>query len=69
MGVADRMIRTTLAGVFLALYGSGKVLGGSGRLLIGLSGIFLITSFLGTCPVYQVLDISTIEKIEIIGDL
>lgn len=59
MGTADRLIRPTLAAGFIAAYASGKVRGVAGTILLTLAGIFILTSFTGSCPLYSALDINS----------
>lgn len=59
MGKADRIIRTLLAVAFATLYFT-NVLGGTlGLVLVIVSGVFLLTSFLSFCPLYTLLGIKT----------
>jgi hypothetical protein len=62
MGIADRLIRPSLAIAFVGLYMADKVTGTTGKLLLALSGMFLITSAFGSCPVYQALGVDTITE-------
>ena len=62
MGLADRIIRSALAAGFVGLFASGKVSGTAGKILLGLSGMFVLTSLFGSCPVYQVLGVDTITE-------
>jgi hypothetical protein len=62
MGMVDRLIRPSLAVAFVGLYMADKVTGTTGKLLLGLSGMFLITSVFGSCPVYQALGINTLSE-------
>ena len=59
MGSADRVIRILLAGLFAYLYFSGIVTGSVGIILLVLGGVFLATSFIGSCPLYSVVGINT----------
>ncbi len=62
MGIADRIIRPSLAAGFIGLYATDKVKGTAGKVLLGLSGIFLITSLFGSCPVYQAAGVNTLSE-------
>ncbi len=62
MGKADRLIRPTLAIGFVGLYMAKKVTGTAGKVLLGLSGMFLITSLFGSCPVYQAAGVNTLSE-------
>ena len=67
MGMADRIIRSALAAGFLGLFATGKVSGTAGKILLGLSGIFVATSAVGSCPAYQALGVSTISDAEAVS--
>ena len=59
MGTVDRVLRIVLALVFAGLYATGMVQGTVGIVLLVLGGVFVLTSLLGTCPIYSVLGLST----------
>lgn len=59
MGKADRIIRPSLAVVFIILFASGLVTGTWGIVLLILAGIFLLTSAVGYCPLYHALGINS----------
>lgn len=59
MGTIDRSIRLILAAVFVILYLTGVVPGVVGIILIVVACIFTITSFIGFCPLYTILRVST----------
>ena len=59
MGKADRIIRPLLAIAFIALYFTGTVTGTLGIVLLVLAGIFLLTSAVGSCPLYSLFGIRT----------
>ncbi len=60
MGLADRIIRPTLAAAIVTAYASSKVKGATGIGLLALATVFTITSTVGWCPLYQALGIDTI---------
>jgi hypothetical protein len=62
MGLADRIIRVIIAATFIALYFMGTVTGTPGLVLMALSVIFVLTSLVGTCPLYLPLGLSTLRK-------
>ncbi len=64
LGSLDKIIRIIIAFVFIALYLSGYVPGILGIILIALSVIFLATSFIGTCPLYLPVGLSTLRKLK-----
>ena len=59
MGSPDRIIRILAAIVFAVLYFTGTVTGTWGIVLLVLGIIFLLTSFVGFCPLYAVLGMNT----------
>ncbi len=59
MGNADRIIRFLIAGIVVTLYLNGLISGIIGIVLLILSGIFVLTSFIGFCPLYTPFGIST----------
>jgi len=59
MGSPDRIIRTFAAIVFAVLYFTGTVTGTWGIILLVLGGVFVLTSFVGFCPLYAVLGMNT----------
>jgi hypothetical protein len=67
MGLADRIIRPTLAAVMVAAYASGKVKGIAGVGLLALAAMFTVTSTFGSCPVYQALGVNTITVAEAVS--
>lgn len=64
MGTIDRSIRTILAIVVAILYFTGNISGMTAIVLGIIAIIFLITSFVGFCPLYTLLGISTLKKEE-----
>jgi len=62
MGMADRLIRITLAFIIAILYFT-DVVNGTAALILGiLAAVFVLTSFISFCPLYVVLDINTCPK-------
>ncbi len=59
MGSIDRVIRLALAVVITVLYLTGIIPGIFGIILIVIALIFAATSFIGFCPLYTLLKIST----------
>ncbi|MFA6059066.1 MAG: DUF2892 domain-containing protein [Taibaiella sp.] len=62
MGVIDRVVRMLIAVVIGILYFTDQVSGIAGILLLILAGIFILTSFMGSCPLYLPFGISTKKK-------
>lgn len=62
MGLIDRIIRIVLA-ITVTVLIILKVLTGIPAIILGiLAGIFLLTSIIGTCPLYLPFKISTKKK-------
>ena len=59
VGTIDKVIRIAVAIVFAVLYFTGTVSGTLGIILLVLGGVFLLTSLMGTCPLYSMVGIST----------
>lgn len=59
MGNADRIVRLFLAVVFAFLYFSGVLTGTLGLILLILGGVFVLTSLMGSCPLYGVFGFNT----------
>lgn len=64
MGTTDRIIRTFLALLVLVFYLAG-VISSLAAIILGIFAlIFLVTSFTGVCPLYKLINISTLKKQE-----
>ncbi len=62
MGAADRVIRLILAAVIAVLYARGEISGTAAIILGIIAVIFVLTSLVGFCPLYTLLNISTKPK-------
>lgn len=62
MGSADRLIRIVIAAVIATLYLTNVISGTLGIVLLVLAIVFLLTSFVGFCPLYKPLGINTCPK-------
>lgn len=62
MGTIDRVIRTLLALTVIVLYFTGMISGVAALILGVFAFIFLLTSFIGFCPLYVPLRLSTRKK-------
>lgn len=62
MGTIDRVVRILLAVVVAILYFTGAISGVAAIILGILALIFIVTSFVGFCPLYTLLKISTTHK-------
>jgi hypothetical protein len=59
MGSADRWIRFFLAAMAVILYFTHVITGTVGLIVIVIAGVFLLTSFVGLCPLYSLFGINT----------
>ncbi len=59
MGNADRTIRLIIAAVIAVLFFTNVITGTLGIVLLVLAGVFLLTSFIGFCPLYAPFGLST----------
>ena len=62
MGLADRVIRILVAVVIAVLYFTGIIQGTFAAILGAVGGVFLITSFIGVCPIYLPFGFSTLRR-------
>lgn len=62
MGMIDRVVRIVLAVVVAILYFTGTISGVWAIILGILAAIFLITGFVGFCPLYAPFSFSTLKK-------
>jgi len=62
MGIIDRVIRIVVALIFIGLYFANVITGTLAIVLLVLAGVFALTSFVGFCPLYWPLGISTWGK-------
>lgn len=59
MGSADRIIRTVAALTVAVLYFAGIISGTVAIILGVLAAVFILTSLIGTCPLYLPVGLST----------
>ncbi|MEO8947136.1 MAG: DUF2892 domain-containing protein [Mucilaginibacter sp.] len=59
MGTIDRLVRILAAIIIAVLYYTGVLSGTISIILLVLSGIFILTSFISFCPLYYPFGIST----------
>ncbi|KJS04233.1 MAG: membrane protein [Flavobacteriales bacterium BRH_c54] len=62
MGTADRIIRLITAAIIVTLYFTEMITGNVAIVLLVLSGIFVLTSFISFCPLYTLFGIKTCPK-------
>jgi hypothetical protein len=59
MGMVDRLLRVVVAIVVGVLYYTGQISGTAAIVLGILAIVFLLTSGIGYCPLYRVINLST----------
>lgn len=59
MGGLDRIIRLVIATVIGILFYTGTVEGTLAYVLLGLAGVFVLTSFISFCPLYSLVGLNT----------
>ena len=62
MGLADKAIRILVAVVIAVLYFTHQISGTTATILGVLAVVFMLTSLMGTCPLYLPFGISTKKK-------
>ena len=62
MGTADKIIRLIIAVIIVTLYFAEMITGTVAIVLLVLSGIFVLTSFISFCPLYTLFGIKTCPK-------
>lgn len=62
MGSIDKVIRILVAILIGVLYFTGQLSGTIAIILLVVAGIFILTSFVGFCPLYAPFNISTKKK-------
>ncbi|MFI5131126.1 MAG: DUF2892 domain-containing protein [Chitinophagales bacterium] len=59
MGTADKVVRILAAIVVAVLFLTHQISGTAAIILLVFAGIFILTSFMGFCPLYWPFGIST----------
>ncbi len=62
MGAADKTLRVIAALIIAILFFTNVIPGTLGIVLMVFAGIFILTSLIGTCPLYSMFGISTEKK-------
>lgn len=62
MGTVDRVVRLLIAAVIAVLYFAGQITGLAALILGVLAVVFVLTSAVGSCPLYYPLNLSTRRK-------
>ena len=67
LGSNDKIIRILIAFVFGALYSSNMVVGIGAIIIIIMGAFLLLTSIIGYCPIYSLLDFNTTTNKDLIN--
>jgi len=59
MGNADRIVRVLIAAVIAVLYYTNIITGTLAYILLAVAGIFVLTSLIGSCPLYSLFGINS----------
>ena len=59
MGAMDKIIRLVVAAIVVVLYFTGQISGIAAIILGLIAVVFLITSLMGSCPLYMPFGLST----------
>lgn len=59
MGTVDRVARLVIAALAAYLYYNKIITGTIGVVLLILAGVFVLTSFIGFCPLYRLFGANT----------
>lgn len=62
MGTTDKIIRIVIAVLFAILFFTKTVTGVAGIILLVLAAVFVLTSLIGSCPLYLPFGINTCKK-------
>jgi K+-transporting ATPase A subunit len=62
IGKLDKIVRVLIAVLFTVLFLNQVITGVMGVILVILAGVFLLTSVVGTCPLYLPFKINTNHK-------
>jgi hypothetical protein len=64
MGSTDKVVRILVAVIIAGLYYTDYISGTVAIVLLIIAGVFIITSFISTCPLYLPFGISTRKKVK-----
>lgn len=59
MGNIDRVVRLIIAAIVAVLFFTNVISGTLGYVLLGLAGIFFLTSLISFCPLYTLVGMNT----------
>ena len=64
MGTVDKVIRVLVAVFVLILYFTHVITGTFAVILLILAGILVVTSLIGFCPLYALVGLNTVKKVQ-----
>jgi hypothetical protein len=64
MGTVDKVIRILVAMVVVILYFTNVISGTLAIILLLLSGVFILTSFISFCPLYTIFGLNTRKSVK-----
>lgn len=59
MGNIDRIVRVLIAVLIAVLFFTNTITGTMGYVFLVIGGIFLLTSLVGSCPLYSLVGVNT----------
>ncbi|MEP6794722.1 MAG: DUF2892 domain-containing protein [Saprospiraceae bacterium] len=62
IGSADKIIRILVAVIIAGLYFTNLISGTTAIILLAVGVVFILTSLIGTCPIYLALGINSNKK-------
>jgi hypothetical protein len=62
IGTIDKALRILVAAIVVLLYFTNVISGTLAYILLALSAVFVLTSLIGTCPLYLPFGLSTKKK-------
>lgn len=62
MGMADRIVRVIIAAIVIALFMTKIISGALAIILMIFASVFLLTSFVGFCPLYRMVGLGSLRK-------
>ena len=66
IGRADRIIRLLVAAAVLIAWYQKMITGTAGVILLVIAGVFVLTSLLGSCPLYTLFGINTCSRKKVV---
>ncbi len=62
MGTLDKVVRLLVAGIIIILYFTGIISATPALIFLALAAAFILTSFIGFCPLYCPFGFSTSKR-------